>query len=435
MRRVRWQNGEVVAAEHFLELENWVLGQVSGGRLGEVGMGLLSGGIGGGDAKSLRTFGDGRRTLCGPLRALTSSGSLLVLDEATEIELDRDSIGSDWSTLFLLIGQAGDDRDEVPDSAELQDQGPVIALPALRLSTRVSAGVDCVPVARIRKQAKNLVLDDAYLAPSVLVDGQPRLAGELAKWRELVEQVGDLALAFASRWQGRSQSAVDVQAMTFVWMTATTAAAALDARVLTCEAFFRSCARFGSDVLRILRHFRPAADNDGNNLVSVVERLARFDALDTPDFAVAVDDSKVLRVALRQLVQVEDPGQPAIELSGPPAVTRETQPARWKVVLPLTRPLGESVQLGGRVLVALRLRSGRDADVRVHPTKPWATIGQSNIVRTFHDMQAKGLDGRFNGYFTYVPAADELRESRIVFQLLEEPVLSDRNSVALEVVQ
>lgn len=433
MRRVRWQNGEVVTADHFIELENWTLRQIAGGRLDAFGIGLVSQGIRSAGDRIVQPDGDGRRARCGSLRALTSSGSLLELDKAVDVALDRGSVGSEWSILFLLVDDASDDSGEVSDSAELEDQGPDIALPALRLSTRVRSGVDHVPLARVRLQARNIIVDDAYLPPCVLCDAHPLLAHELAGWRELVEQVADQALASAFRWQRLPKPGAAAQAVTFYWMASAIAAAGLGGRVLTTESFFRTAARFGSDILKVLNQSQPEQADHGD-LRSIVEHLAGFDATVAHDLAATLEGSKVLRAALRRLTQIEDPEPPAIELSGLPTTTPDTHPERWKVVLPLTKPLQDSVPRGSRVLVALRLKSGKDLRVRVHPTKSWAAINQASTVPVQHDIEAQGLDGRFNAYFIYTPPDDDLRESRIVFHLLVEPVIFDRDSVAIEVL-
>ncbi|MDP9808292.1 hypothetical protein J2W42_001130 [Rhizobium tibeticum] len=432
MRRVRWQNGEVIAAEHFVELERWTLRQVSGGRLGTVGMGLVwQGGRSAGDGL-VQPDSDARRARLGPLRALTSSGSLLELEEAVDIELDRDRIGSEWSILFLLVDERTDDRGEVSDGAELVD-GPEIALPALRLSTRVSPGIDHVPVARVRLQGRNVIVDESYLPPCVICDAHPLLAQELAGWRKLVEQVADQSLASAFRWQGLPELGAAAQAATFYWMASATAAAGLSKRVMGTECLFRTAARFGADILNVLGQFQPARAEHGD-LRSIVERLAGFDTMGAHDLAATLKSSRTLRAKLRRLAQVEGPESPAIELSGLPTTTPDTKPDRWKVVLPLTKPMRESVASGSKVRVALKLKSGKDFRVRVHPSKSWAAISQASNVPMRHDVEAQGLDERFNAYFIYGPADDELQESRIVFHLLVEPLISDRDSVAIEVL-
>ncbi len=158
--------------------------------------------------------------------------------------------------------------------------------------------------------------------------------------------------------------------MTFFWTAAATAAAALGDRVLTSERFFRTAARFGTDILKVVEHFQKGQP-DRDDLKSIVGRLASFDATTGPDYATAVEDSGNLRGPLRRLALVVDPQPPAIELAGPPAITSDTQPDRWKVDLPLTKPLKHSVASDGKVLVAFQLKSGNnDSDVRVHPTKP-----------------------------------------------------------------
>jgi hypothetical protein len=433
MRRVLWQDGEVITAEHFVELEHWTLRQVAGGRLGVVEMGLLPQRDSSAGSTIVQLDAEGRRARCGPLRALTSSGSLLELDEAVDLELERDRIGTEWSLLFLRVDEATRDLNDVPEDAEL-DTGPPLALPALRLSLRIPAGVEHLPVARVRLQGKKVILDNDYLPPCVLCDAHPLLAQELERWRRVVEEVSDQSLASAFRWQGHPNSGVAAQAVTFFWTAAATAAAALGDRVLTSERFFRAAARFGADILKVVEHFQPGQP-DPVDLKSIVDRLASFDATTNPDYATAVEDSGNLRGQLRRLAQVVDPEPPAIELAGPPATTSDTQPDRWKVNLPLTKPLKHSVASDEKVLVAFRLKAGNNNfRVRVHPTKPWAAINQSTYVPIQQDVEARGLDGRFNAYFIYSPADDEREESRIVFHLLAEPVISDRTSVALEVL-
>ncbi len=435
MRRVRWQDGEVVTAEHFVELEHWTLRQVAGGRLGVVGMGLLPLRDSGAGSAIVQLDVDGRRARCGPLRALTSSGSLLELDEAIDLELDRDRIGTQWSLLFLRIGDPSRDVGDAPEDAKL-DTGPPLALPALRLSTRDPAGVEHVPVARVRLQGRKVVLDEEYLPPCVLCDAHPLLKKELELWRELVAQVADHSIASAFRWQRLPHSGAAAQAVTFFWTAAATASSVLGDRVVTSESFFRTAARFAGDILKVVEHFQPAEAGLAE-LKSIVGGLASFDATAADcEYAAAVMESSMLRGPLRRLAEVMDPEPPAIELADPPVTTSDSQPDRWIVDLPLTKPLKHSVASDDKVLVALRLKSSNSNNfkVRVHPTKSWAAISQSSHVPIQHDVEARGLDGRFNAYFIYSPAEDEREESHIVFHLQAEPVISDRDSVALEVL-
>ncbi len=189
MRRVRWQNGDVVTAEHFVELEQWTLRQVAGGRLGVVGMGLLPQHDLSAGSTIVQLYADGHRARCGPLRALTSSGSLLELDEAVDLELERDRIGTEWSLLFLRVDEATCDLDDVPENVKLEI-GPRLNLPTLRLGLRNPGDVEHVPVARVRLQGKKVILDNDYLPPCVLCDAHPLLAKDWSYgvnwWRKLL---------------------------------------------------------------------------------------------------------------------------------------------------------------------------------------------------------------------------------------------------------
>lgn len=384
--------------------------------------------------------------LCGPLRAVTENGAFFELDQAERVELDRDSIDSEPRTLFLVIGgqTAGDPEGDL-EAIALERNAPKLGLPALQLSTRTSAGFDRLPVARIWAQAGNLKLDADYVPPCAVVEAHPSLAEEAARWRELRKEISDEALTFVFRFRELPAAAGGVQTRTFIWSVCASAAPVLHDRSLGAERFFQAVGWLGSEILAIVRqgkeelpppragrHFA-AADEP----FAVAERLATFNASSAPGFnlADAVRDSAILRRSLRKAVQVTNPEQPEIELAGPPTSARETRPDRWKVQIPLARPLGEMIRSDDRILVALTLKQGRDLEVRVHPADAWAKIGKRNIVSTQHDIPARRLDERFNAYFIYPPDDKGLAAREIVFQLKGEPKIDGPNSIALEVVR
>ncbi len=360
------------------------------------------------------------------MRALTYHGELVEIDKAQLVPLDLNSLDAKWRTLYLVVGEAAATAPPDTSAGQLDRSGPVLELPQLRLSARRPEHGDYFPVALVRKAAGQIELDKEYIPPCAVAEGHQVVANAAEEWRAFLDEIGTTSLTRIADWHHIPEARNIVEVLRLVWSLSKAAAFAIQERPLRVDRLFQVIGSFARDLVAIdkvwsLQRFEGDRQPRPDELTSTLENLAA-----------PIQALKALIVLIRKAQDFPPPVPKSIRLAGDPGVTEVQKQTLWTTRLPLGKPLANLMTNSNRtILIGLNFKKNVKAEVRIHPTKQWASIEPARIVETHLNSGVVNLDTRFSQYFTFSPDETDLAASEIVFQTTTTPMVSGPDSVII----